>query len=261
MTTALSPSEIAALDPYQFMAAMGKRVIHPGGKRSTEELFRLAAIEPGNEVLEVGCGVGTTAIELVRRFDASVTAIDVNDAALARAEENARAAGVADRVTVERGDVLDLSYPDQSFDRVIAEAVTMFVAHEQAAKEIVRVCRAGGRIADHEFVWRKPPTPEIRRVFMQEMCPGIAFDTTEDWRALYERAGLDELEVATGPFVMMTPAGFVRDEGISGTVRVAAKMFSKRPYRQKIAWMMPRIMKSKPYLGYVVVAGTKPAAT
>jgi hypothetical protein len=36
------------------MGVLGKRVIHPGGKRSTEDLFNLAAISEGELVLEVG---------------------------------------------------------------------------------------------------------------------------------------------------------------------------------------------------------------
>ena len=34
--TPLSATEIAHLDPYQLMAVLGKRVIHPGGRRSTD---------------------------------------------------------------------------------------------------------------------------------------------------------------------------------------------------------------------------------
>jgi len=35
MATKLAASEVAALDPYKFMATIGKRVIHPGGRAST----------------------------------------------------------------------------------------------------------------------------------------------------------------------------------------------------------------------------------
>jgi len=41
-TRRLTASEVKALDPYMLMAVLGKRVIHPGGRSSTEELFRRA---------------------------------------------------------------------------------------------------------------------------------------------------------------------------------------------------------------------------
>ena len=60
----LASREVAALDPYKFMALIGKRVIHPGGRASTEALLTRAQITQSSRVLDVGCGVGTTAIEI-----------------------------------------------------------------------------------------------------------------------------------------------------------------------------------------------------
>ena len=63
----LASAEIAGLDPYKFMAVIGKRVIHPGGRASAESLLRRAAISAASKVLDVGCGVGTTAAEIASR--------------------------------------------------------------------------------------------------------------------------------------------------------------------------------------------------
>jgi hypothetical protein len=67
MATKLAPGQISDLDPYKFMAVIGKRVIHPGGRASTEALLRRAQITGAARVLDVGCGVATTAIEIARR--------------------------------------------------------------------------------------------------------------------------------------------------------------------------------------------------
>jgi cyclopropane fatty-acyl-phospholipid synthase-like methyltransferase len=73
----LSAAEVDELDPYAFFAVLGKRVIHPGGRTATNQLIRKADFEQGQRVLDVGCGVGTTAIEIARRFGTDVTAIDI----------------------------------------------------------------------------------------------------------------------------------------------------------------------------------------
>src|SRR6266849_5339567 len=125
--TRLSAADIAQLDPYALLAVLGKRVIHPGGRRSTEELLERASCQAGQQVLDVGCGVGTTAVALAQRYGAHVTAVDISPLMLARAQSNVRAAGVADRVAVEAGDIMALRFADNSFDIVLAEAVTMFV--------------------------------------------------------------------------------------------------------------------------------------
>ena len=77
MMTKLAAAEVAALDPYKFMATIGKRVIHPGGRVSTEALLARARITAASQVLDVGCGVATTAIEIARRYGAQVTAVDI----------------------------------------------------------------------------------------------------------------------------------------------------------------------------------------
>ena len=66
----LTATEVEQLDPYALMAVLGKRVIYPGGRRLTEELLPRADLQSGQQVLDVGCGVGTTAIQIARRFGA-----------------------------------------------------------------------------------------------------------------------------------------------------------------------------------------------
>ena len=255
--TRLTAAEIAAMDPYKFMAVLGKRVIHPGGRASTEALLAGAEITAETRVLDVGCGVATTAIAIAERFGARVTAVDVAPLMLDRAAQNAAAAGVADLVTLQRGDILDLAFPDGSFDVVIAEAVTMFVDRRRATAELARVTRPGGRVLATEFFWRKPPTDEAREIFMGQVCPGMQFDTVEDWVRIYASAGLASLQTDTGAFEMMTPRGFLADEGLFRCLRIMATVTSRPAHMRKMAWLMPRMARAVPYLGYIIVAGTK----
>lgn len=258
-TRRLSTAEIQKLDPYQLMGELGKSVIHPGGRRSTEQLIELAGLEPGLRVLEIGCGVGTTAIDIAQRFGCTIDAVDIDENMLTKANRNVVTAGLGDRITVDKADIQQLPAGDDEYDRVLIEAVTMFVVRERAAAEVVRVCKPGGRVIDHEFIWTTAPPPEARRVFEGEICPGIKFDSEEDWTDLYRSAGLDDFETTSGPFVMMTPRGFLQDEGAFGTARIFLRSMTRLAYMRKMAWMMPRVMKALPYLGYVVLAGTKPA--
>jgi SAM-dependent methyltransferase len=257
-TTRLGAGEIAGLDPYKFMAVIGKRVIHPGGRASTESLLTRSGITDKSRVLDVGCGVATTAVEIARRYRAHVTAVDVAALMLARAEENVRAAQLSDLVTVERGDILDLGFADGAFDVVIAEAVTMFVDRRRATSELVRVTKPGGRVLSTEFYWRQPPSDEARDIFMGQVCPGMQFDSVDDWIDLYGSAGLAGIETETGPFEMMTARGFLADEGLLRCLRIMGRVARRPAHVRKMAWLMPRMARAVPYLGYIVVAGTKP---
>jgi SAM-dependent methyltransferase len=258
-TFARSDIDIKSLDPYAFLAVLGKRVIHPGGRHSTEELFSLANLQSGQRVLDVGCGVGTTAVGAARRFGVEVTAIDISPLMLERARANVRHASLEARVHVDRGDILGLPYSENSFDRVVAEAVTMFVDRPRAAAELTRVCRPGGMVLATEFLWRQPPSEEARELFLGQLCPGMQLDNLDGWLQIYARAGLVDLQVRTGPFELMTARGFLKDEGLINAIACMVRGVSKPARVRKMAWMMPRLRKAVPYLGYVLVAGRKPA--
>jgi SAM-dependent methyltransferase len=255
----LGAAEVERLDPYVFMAVIGKRIIHPGGRSATEQLLKRAAITVESRVLDVGCGVGTTAITIAQRFGAQVTAVDIEPLMLERANEAVRAAHVADRVHIQDGDILALDFPDSSFDIVIAEAVTMFVDRALAAGELIRVCRPGGRVLATEFMWRRPPSERAREAFLGQVCPGLRFDSAEDWVRIYSEAGLSNIEIDEGPFEMMSPKGFVQDEGVGRSLSVMGRVMTRPSYMKKMAWLMPRMRRAVPYLGYIVVSGEKPA--
>jgi SAM-dependent methyltransferase len=256
----LTSEQVQALDPYAFLAVLGKRVIHPGGRASTDQLLAWADLQPGERALDIGCGVATTALRLARDWRASVVAADLSPLMRERSRRAVEAAGLADRVEVAAADILDMPYPDSSFDCVIAEAVTMFVDRPRAAAELVRVCRPGGRVLATEFYWRRPPTAAAKEIFLGQVCPGLCFDGIEEWVEIYGHAGLSELRTAIGPFEMMTPRGFLTDEG-RGAFRVLGRALSRPVYLRKMAWLMPRMARAVPYLGYILVAGRKPEVT
>src|SRR6266700_3505247 len=206
-----------------------------------------------------GRGVGTSAMAIARRFGATVSAVDISPIMLTRARSHVRRTGLAGLVTVTYGDILALGFPDHTFDRVVAEAVTMFVDRPRAVREPIRVCKPGGRLLATEFFWREPPTPEAREIFLGQVCPGMQVDTLEEWVRLYKGAGLSNSQVVSGPFEMMTPAGFLSDEGIANCLAIMGRAMTRLSYLRKMAGLMPRLQRAVPYLGYLLVVGEKPA--
>jgi SAM-dependent methyltransferase len=110
-----------------------------------ERLCEAADLRAGQRVLDVATGHGITALAAARRW-CNVTGIDYVPALIERARERA----AADRLTVDFqvGDAEDLTFPDGAFDAVLSTFGVMFTAdQEQAARELLRVCRPGGKIA------------------------------------------------------------------------------------------------------------------
>ena len=235
--------DIDQMEMYRFLALVGKKVIHPGGRPSTEIVYRLANISSGNHVLEVGCGVGTTAI-------------DIDDFMVESARARVAQAGLSDVITVQRGDILNIPFTDGTFDRVIIETVTMFVDQKTAARECLRVCERGGVVVDHEFVWTRTPPDEIRNIIEVQLCPSQV-NSPDGWSALYRDLGVQDVEMTTGIPSILTPMGIVRDEGIFNTIAILGRLLFHPPYLRKARVLMSRMRRVLPYLGWVVVGGTK----
>jgi SAM-dependent methyltransferase len=115
--------------------------------------FEKFPIEPGDRVLDLGCGAGRHAFEVYRR-GGNVVAFDhdageLNDVgAMFRAMDAAGEPPAGATARAVRGDVLALPFPDGSFDKVIAAEVLEHIPDDATAMaEIARVVRPGGRIA------------------------------------------------------------------------------------------------------------------
>jgi ubiquinone/menaquinone biosynthesis C-methylase UbiE len=110
----------------------------------SELLCESVDLHAGERVLDVATGSGNTAIAAARRF-CDVSGVDYVPALLERARERA----MAERLAIEfrEGDAEAIPYPDASFDVVLSTYGAMFAPNqEQAARELLRVCRSGGRI-------------------------------------------------------------------------------------------------------------------
>ena len=104
-------------------------------------------LQPGEGVLEVGCGTGFASRLLAQRAGGAnrMTAVDVSPYLLGEAVALARREGVS--VEFREGNALALAFPDNSFDLTFSVTVMEEVNADQMLRELVRVTKPGGRVA------------------------------------------------------------------------------------------------------------------
>jgi ubiquinone/menaquinone biosynthesis C-methylase UbiE len=119
-----------------------------------DRLVQLAGIQPGEDVLDIGCGTGSLAIAAKQRVGASgvVHGVDASPEMIARAQKKARKAGVD--VTFRTGIAEALPFQERQFDVVLSTLMLHHLPREtrrQAAREIRRVLEPGGRVLPVDF--------------------------------------------------------------------------------------------------------------
>ena len=128
------------------------------------------------QALDVGCGRGLVAVGIARRLGPKGRvhgldlwqAVDLSGNTPQRALANAAAAGVADRVTIDSGDMRALPYPDQAFD-VIASMTAIHNVPDrqgraQAISEIWRVTKPGGEILIFDIRHARSYAAQLRQL-------------------------------------------------------------------------------------------------
>ena len=115
-------------------------------RESGDALIDGLSLTPGMDVLDLGCGDGTTALPAARR-GANVTGVDIAENLVAAGNRRAVEAGLSN-LRFQHGDASDLQeIGDESFDLVVSIFGAMFAPRPfDVAREMVRVTRSGGRI-------------------------------------------------------------------------------------------------------------------
>ena len=144
---------------------------HPGGLALTATLGASLGLGPGQRVLDVAAGLGTSAIHLAQRFGCAVVGVDYGAQNVARATAAAESAELAALVTFQRGDAEHLPVEDAAFDVVICEcAFCTFPDKARAASEFRRVLKPGGRVGLADLTRTGAIPPDLRGLLAWISC-------------------------------------------------------------------------------------------
>lgn len=110
-------------------------------------------LQENQKVLDVGCGVGGPAREICKFSGANITGLNNNDYQIERATQYAKKEGLAHKLNYVKGDFMQMSFEDNSFDAVYAiEATVHAPSLDGIYSEIFRVLKPGGVFGVYEWL-------------------------------------------------------------------------------------------------------------
>jgi tRNA G37 N-methylase Trm5 len=119
----------------------------PTNERVVQEMLKVAKVTKNDLVYDLGCGDGRIVITAAKQYGARGIGIDIDPERIKEAEENARIAGVSDRVTFMQGDLFKADIRD-------ATVVTMYLlpaVNMKLRPKLLGDLRPGTRIVSHNY--------------------------------------------------------------------------------------------------------------
>jgi arsenite methyltransferase len=179
---------------------------HPGGLKLTSRLGELAGIGPDSNVLDIGSGLGASAVHLASITGCSITGVTLEDEGVAAGRELALRQGIGDRVGFVQGDILQAALGSERFDVAVAECVLSILPDKTCAVQHVKgLLVPGGRLAMTDVTVDGELPAQLQSLLAVAGCVGGALPLS-GYRALAEEAGLvveqcEDLPETAGNFI------------------------------------------------------------
>ncbi|EHQ89754.1 class I SAM-dependent methyltransferase [Desulfosporosinus youngiae] len=251
---------VEEMNYFELIAWLGIGSSHPGGFPATKQNLDAVQIKPEEYVLDAGCGSGLTACHLAKTVGCKIMGIDINSQMIEKARQRAEKEGVSHLVEFKVADVYELPFADNQFDVVIAESIAVFLDKVKVYRELYRVLKPEGRVADLEMAILKEMPAAVRH--QMEECFGSGTNPLpfQEWLEALAQAGFQDVDIKN-PQPLRDNGNIVLNELKKDWVLVKDLMskINRQPglvrRLQKNAGFMKR---NRSYFGFGLVYGRKP---
>jgi tRNA A58 N-methylase Trm61 len=141
----------------EFKNNLAPYVVAP--KHAVDKMLEMANLKPGETLYDLGCGDGEIIIDAAKRYKVNAVGVEISEYLARKAVENARKAGVQDRVKVIHQDFMHTDLSD-------ANVVTLYLAttaNDTLRPNLERYLRPNTRVVSYDYPipgWKAIDTKE-----------------------------------------------------------------------------------------------------
>jgi len=173
---------------------------HIGGRPATKAVGEQLQVSPGQEVLDIGCGLGGTARYLASTYGCNVTGVDITPEYVHVGNTLNRQFGLG-QIDLKVASALDMPFGDGQFDRATMLHVGMNIADKNGLfAEIGRVIKPGGQMVVYDIMRTNEEPLDYPVAWASDETTSFVA-TAQDYRDALESNGFEVLEVASKPEV------------------------------------------------------------
>jgi len=129
-----------------------KDLLREGLSKYTRKAFHMLPKLDKPHILDIGCGSGVPTMELARLSQGEVIGIDIDQPALDKLTSKIKEAGLADQVQAVNCSILDMDFPDGSFDIIWSEGSIYIIGFEKGLREWRRFLKPNGFLVVHDEI-------------------------------------------------------------------------------------------------------------
>ncbi|GAB2270235.1 hypothetical protein Dimus_005139 [Dionaea muscipula] len=204
----------------RYERVFGHGFVSTGGIETTKEFVAKLELEPGQKILDVGCGIGGGDFYMAENFDVEVIAIDLSINMISFALE--RSIGLKCAVEFEVADCTKKQYPDNVFDVIYSRDTILHIQDKSALfQSFYKWLKPGGKVLISDYCRSaQQPSPEFAEYIKQR---GYDLHDVDSYAKMLRDAGFNEViaEDRTDQFIQVLQRelnavekdkdGFVRD--------------------------------------------------
>jgi arsenite methyltransferase len=230
--------------------------LHPGGLDLTKQLAEKLEMSESDMVLDVACGVGSTAGFLESNYECSTLGIDLSRKLASKASTAIKTQGFG----FANADGENLPFKSESFNVVVSEcSLCLMPESRQGMKEAFRVLKHSGRIGITDLVVRGSLPEELDNVLMSLLCVSrkISWQSYSD---LVEAEGFENIEVSDESASLVRMIEGIKKrlllaELLAGTGKLFVRADQIAMGKRLIS--LARIAVNEHHLGYMMLTARK----